>query len=234
MGRREAAMVLVPIWSFALLAWVSLGAAVLGVRLGGSSPRRARLTVALALIGMVAWAWLTRHPEAAVRLVPPEVLAQVEGVGCVPLFMLIVGVAWACSTLRRQRQAVAWAAVFGGVFFLQGGLWMLQATPSGSLAQVASAGPTLQSDDYTCVPASCATALAVLGVDSSEAQMARLTYTRPGMGSTTVRALSGLRRKLAGTPWTAELLAPEAGELRRLPMPVLTAAAGGGGPVGTW
>lgn len=215
-------MVLVPIWSFALLASLCVGAVVLGVRLGSASLRHARLTIAVSLIGLLVWAWLTRHPEVAVRLVGADVLAQVEGVGCVPLFMLIVGVAWARSTLRRQKQVVAWAAGFGGVFFLHGGMWMLQATPSASLAQTAALGPTMQSDDYTCVPAACATALGALGVHTSEAEMARLTFARPGMGSTTVRALSGLQYRLTATPWTAELIAPAPDELRHLPMPALT------------
>jgi ABC-type bacteriocin/lantibiotic exporter with double-glycine peptidase domain len=79
-----------------------------------------------------------------------------------------------------------------------------------------------QSQDYSCVPAACATALNLLGLPSTEMQMAELTQTRPGTGATLIRALDGLDRRLMGTGWRAVLLEPSVGELERLPLPALT------------
>ena len=80
----------------------------------------------------------------------------------------------------------------------------------------------LQSQDFSCVPAACATALNRIGLPTDEATMARLTRTRAGTGSTLLRAMEGLRQRLQGSDRRVVLVAPSYEELERLPMPALT------------
>lgn len=174
-------------------------------------------------IGLLAgWAYLAHHPAVAVRLIPLDVLSRVEGTAAVPAFMLIVGILWTRSRLPRQRRVAAWAVVLGTVYFLQGGLWMLQTTPQAGFARVVQRGPVHQSQRFSCVPAACATALNSLGLYTSEAEMAQLTQTRPGTGATTLRALYGLNLRLAGTRYRAKIVAAGPDRLRHLPTPALT------------
>ncbi len=171
---------------------------------------------------MGTWAWLTYHPAVAVKLIPLSVLAQIEGVGNVPFFMLLLGVAWSRARLPRQKRVITWAVMFGAVFFINGGLWMLQSTPERGFAATVSNEPVIQSQEYSCVPAACAQALDLLGYPTSEQQMAELTQTRPGTGSTTLRAMHGLAQRLKHRPHEVELLQVDLQELRRLPLPIVT------------
>ena len=85
---------------------------------------------------------------------------------------------------------------------------MIQSTPRNAFGRQTSSGPVMQSQDYSCVPAACATALNQLGLPTTEAEMAELTQTRPGTGATLIRALAGLRERLAGTSFSVELVQP--------------------------
>lgn len=182
---------------FILLSVLAVLGFIVGNRLSRSSRQRAILVGGGSLTLLAIWVWLLHHPAVAVHALPVSVLAHVEGVGAVPLYMAIVGVAWAHACLPRQKRITILAAFFGGVFFLQGSIWMLQSAPARVLGESSRQTLVMQSQDYTCVPAACATALHRMGVLTSEAEMAELTQTRPGTGSTLIRALDGLRRKLA-------------------------------------
>ncbi len=181
---------------FILLSVLAVLGFIAGNRLSRGSRQRAALVGGGALSLLAIWVWLLHHPAVAVHVLPVSVLAHVEGVGAVPMFMAIVGVAWTNASLPRQRRITILAAFFGGIFFLQGSIWMLQSAPARVLGESSRQTLVMQSQDYTCVPAACATALHRLGVLTSEAEMADLTQTRPGTGSTLIRALDGLRRKL--------------------------------------
>ena len=178
------------------------------------------LVVGVALLG--SWAWLSRHPAVAVRLLPVEVLSHVEGIGAVPAFMLVVGVIWGRRGGGRERRVAMWATLLGAVYFLQGGIWMIQTTPRHGFAETVQRGPVRQSQEFSCVPAACATTLNMLGIYTSEAEMARLTRTRPGFGATPVRALQGLNRRLESTPYRFHLITARAEDLGQLPLPALT------------
>ena len=186
----------VQVFWFILLAVLAVFGFVAGNWMSRGSRQRTVLVGGGALGLLAIWVWLLHHPAVAVHVLPVSVLAHVEGVGAVPLFMAIVGVAWTNASLPRQRRITILAAFFGGIFFLQGSLWMLQSAPARVLGESSRQTVVMQSQDYTCVPAACATALHRLGVLTSEAEMAELTQTRPGTGSTLIRALDGLRRKL--------------------------------------
>ncbi|MEM6458581.1 MAG: cysteine peptidase family C39 domain-containing protein [Planctomycetota bacterium] len=193
-----------------------------GVWLGRGGAWRGRLTIGFGVLAVIGWGWLVRHPAAAVAVVPVGVLSRVEGVGGVPWFMLILGAAWSRAALTRQRVVIAWAMMFGAVYFVHGGRWLLQETPAAVMGQTTRPYAIRQSRDYSCVPAACATALNLLGVPSTEKQMAELTQTRPGTGATVVRALDGLSQRLRGTGVTPRLLEVEPDAIGTLPLPLLT------------
>ncbi len=206
----------ISIASLSSLAWAG------GYYLGKRSAAMARSVLLCGLACMLTWIWLHNHPAVAVKLIPLMVLTRIEGVGGVPFFMLLLGLAWARASQPRQKRLITWAVMFGAVFFIHGGLWMLQSTPEQSFASTISDEPVMQSQEYSCVPAACAQALDLLGIPSSEQQMARLTQTRPGTGSTMLRAMQGLTQRLEQTPYTIELIEVRSEELCRLPFPMLT------------
>ncbi len=208
---------------FLLMLMLSAFGWTCGRRFGMHSVPAARGTVIFAATLLVVLTYLVRHPAVGVQVLPVSVMARIEGVASVPVFMTILGVAWARSQLNRQRAIIAWAMLLGAVYFVNGGLWMLQQTPTYVMGQSAGPEDVMQSQDYTCVPAASATALRHLGIRATEAEMARLTHTRPGTGSTTVRALDGLNVKLAGTPWTADLIEVPPEDIRSLSAPMLSA-----------
>lgn len=193
----------------------------LGHRVGQGADRRtwSTLIVALGMLGL--WTWLQHHPGIAVRVIPVGLLSYIEGVAGVPVFLFITGVAWARATRMHQKRLTALAACLGGVIFLQGSMWMLQTTPSAALGDKQSP-VVMQSQDFTCVPAACASALNRLGVSTTEGEMAELTFTRPGTGATLIRALDGLNQRLAGTDFGAEILDATVDQLSLLNMPLLT------------
>ncbi len=208
---------------FSWLATLALGGFLLGLRIGRGEARRAcgAMILAVALIGL--WAWLLHRPSVAVQALPVWLLTHVEGIGAVPLFMFITGVAWSRAVLPHQKRLTILASFFGGLFFLQGSMWMLQSSPRSVLGNNRFTGEIArQSQDFSCVPAACVTALKQLGIETSEAEMADLTQTRAGTGSTLIRALDGLSRRLAGSSWRAELIEPSLDELSSLQMPLLT------------
>ncbi len=196
-----------------------------GCRIGRVSDHTRRgVFIGAAMFLLVGWCWLIRHPSVAVQLVPLSALARLEGIGAAPVFAFVVGIAWSLGELRRQRAFVVVAVLLGGGYFVQGGSWMLKQTPATAFATGRSDYPmeVLQSQDYSCVPAACATALRVLGVETDEAEMARLTETRPGSGATLLRAMHGLTRRLEGEGLRPQLIEPTYEDLRSLPVPALT------------
>lgn len=204
------------------IAALSVVTCAVGVQLGQSTDWARRLGLFVGVVLLVIWTWLRYHPAVAVHVIPVGVLSRIEGTAGVPLFMLVVGITWSRGRQAREKRTVVWAGILGAVYFLQGGLWMLQATPQVGFADTASGGAVRQSQEYSCVPAACATALNLLGIHTSEAEMARLTHTRPGTGATILRAMDGLRQRLEGKPYRVVLLQPSIDELQAIPLPALT------------
>jgi len=195
---------------------------LLGWRLGRAPLGWARAGLVAGLAWLCGWSWLVRHPDVAVHVIPLEVLSHTEGTGALPGFMLMVGVLWSRCTAVRQRRTVAAAVILGMVYFFNGGFWMIQSSPRATLGHSNSRGPVMQSQDFSCVPAACATALSMLGIPASEAEMADLTQTRAGTGATVVRAMQGIEHKIVGSGYTVSLVRPDPRYLEVLPTPALT------------
>ena len=205
----------ISIASVCSLAWAG------GYYLGRRSAATARATLIAGLACMGIWTWLTYHP-AVVVLIPLPILSSIEGVGSVPFFMLLLGLAWSKARIPRQKRLITWAIMFGAVFFLNGGLWMLQSTPEAGFAGTIDDSTVMQSQDYSCVAAASAQTLNLLGIKTSERQMALLTQTRPGTGSTTLRAMYGLNQRLKHSDYEVELLEISLDDLAQLPFPLMT------------
>ena len=207
---------------FIIIAVLSALAFFLGRRIGMSTGLRAGVWVMLAMAILATWTWLSSRPDVAIQAIPVNVLCYLEGTAGTPIFMLILGIAWARSRIARQKRVTGLAMALGVFYFLTGGMWMLQTTPQSGFAQTIPSSTVMQSQDFSCVPASCATALNRIKIPTTESQMAELTQTRPGTGATLLRAADGLRRKLDGTPWHIELIDADMDQLETLPCPILT------------
>lgn len=208
---------------FMLQTSLAVTALWVGILLGRARTRRTLLWLGFGGLLLIYWTFLKRHPAIAVNAIPLKILYYIEGTASVPAFMLIVGIAYARSRLPRQRRVSIMAMLLGGIYFIHGGIWMLQPTPRSSMA--ASIGPVvLQTEDFTCVPAACATALNTLdlGLTATESEMARLTHARPGSGATLIRAADALRRKLKDTAVDVHILEMDYESLCTLDPPILT------------
>ena len=209
------------VW-FILIALLGVLGGWCGIVLGRGPAWQGRLAITIGVLCLITWAFLARHPSVAVQLIPLSLLSRIEGTGAMPLFMLVVGVAWSRGQVTRQKRLAAWSAMLGLVYFVQGGMWMLQTTPATGFANQIEPVPVRQSQEYSCVAAASATALNILHIYTTEAEMAELTETRPGVGATTIRAMNGLSRRLESTPYRVALIDIDYDKLDGLPMPALT------------
>jgi predicted double-glycine peptidase len=82
-------------------------------------------------------------------------------------------------------------------------------------------GVCRQTTDYTCVAASLVTLLHTYGITATETEMARLSYTEIGSGSTDTRAVCALQRKLAGQPVNVRYEHMDFDRLRQLNRPCM-------------
>lgn len=175
-----------------------------------------------AVLLLIGWSVLIRHPTIAVQVIPVSALARLEGVGAAPLFIFIVSVGWRLAVVRRQRALMLAALMLCAAYFFQGGIWMMQPTPTNAFGREAGRYCVQQTQDYSCVPAASATALRILGLRTDEAEMAQLSETRPGSGATLLRAFNGLNTRLTHTGITPQLLEPSYDQLMGLQPPILT------------
>ncbi|MGB0768689.1 MAG: hypothetical protein ACPGYV_13390, partial [Phycisphaeraceae bacterium] len=122
-------------------------------------PIKRAVVIGGAVLMLLGWAALIRHPAVAVQVFPVAMLARIEGIGAAPLFVFILGVGWHLATFRRQRAVTVLGLMLGAAYFLQGGLWMMQPTPTNAFEDEMYGLVVPQTQDYSCVPAASATAL---------------------------------------------------------------------------
>jgi len=206
---------------FILQMGLTVLALLWGLRLGRGRRKRAWLIMGASLGCLGVWIWLMHHPALGLDVFPARVWSYFEGTAAAPIFMLFAGTAYRLAVLPRQRMLITLATGLGVLYFVHGGLWMLQPTPVYAFDQAVRSGTVMQSQDFSCVPAACATALNTLGIYSTEAQMAELTLTRPGTGATVVRALRGLQERLHQSAWRADLRQLTVEQLRCTPGPMV-------------
>jgi len=208
---------------FVALGSLSILALSVGRWLGVGPTRRAWLGMVGGVLSLGLWGWLANEPAVALRAIPSGMLCYLEGTAAVPMFMLVIGIIWSRSVTVKQKRVAAFGSVIGGLFFLHSALWMLQPLHETTLANSIERRMVMQSTDYSCVPAACATVMNYMGLPTTEAEMARLTETRPMTGSTFIRAVDGLTDRLVGTNIKPELVDPTPEQLTVLPTPLITA-----------
>ena len=211
---------------FIVQAALMFPAWALGYRLGRGPRYRAAGAALLGLGGLLLWAWLLHHPSVSLRIIPASVMRYLEGTAAAPIFMAVIGVATACGRRPSQKRMAGLASCLALVYFLYGGMWMLQSTPQVGLAETIERDTlVLQSQNFTCVPAACATALNLIGLPTSEAQMVHLTETRWGRGATLIRALNGVNHRLEQFPSlriVAQVCEPTYEQLQVVSLPAVT------------
>ncbi len=163
------------------------------------------------LLGGLGAAWLPRRWSKGLLVAGPAgILAYLawltwdRGPGIVAAFALLAAFVVACDRLcaaPRQRRALLLLCGTAGTLLLTqtwGRFVALRALGTGT----ARDGVVLQSTGFSCLPASAATCLTVLGLPATELEMAEeagATRYGTGMG----RILEPLNRRLAGTGWKA-------------------------------
>lgn len=210
------------VYWFAALASLGMLGLSGGMWLGRTHPRMARMTMGVSVFMLIAWAWLFHYPSVAVEIIPAVAQNYLEGTAGVPVCLLVLGIAYARSTRAPQRRACGLAMLFAMLYFVNGGMWMLQATPRVGFAGNGEGRIVYQSHEFSCVPAACATALNLIDIPTTETEMAQLTQTRPGTGATLIRARNGLAKRLENTAYEPVLLQPDSEALKHLPSPFLT------------
>ncbi|QDU71347.1 cysteine peptidase family C39 domain-containing protein [Mucisphaera calidilacus] len=208
------------VWFLAILI-LSVATWFLGVQIARKRPDISDALIIGGLVGLGVWAWLMHRPDVGTQLIPTRVLAYLEGVGSVPLFMLLVGAAFGRSRSTREGGFTAMAGMLGMVYLFYGGWWMLQSTPAHAFGGQSRTPAVMQTHDYSCVAASCTTTLRLVGIQTSEAEMAELTMTRPGSGSTLIRAAHAMSRKMGDQAEVAIVEMPYE-HLDTMPMPAMT------------
>ncbi len=206
-------------WFAAQLA-VLVPAALAG-RWAGRSRRLGAPLAFAAVAVMLLWPLMRVFPAAAIQVLPLEavVFAEVTGITVPAAFLFAV----AGRMLKRpaDRRAVSMMLIVVALYFVKGGLWMVRPPPPDFKSSKYVDGVCRQSTGYTCVAASLVTLLSAKGIASSEGEMARLSYTEVGNGTTDTRAILALRRKLRGAYVDVRFEQMSFERLREIELPAL-------------
>lgn len=187
------------IW-FALQALAAAAAAVVGFRIARARPAVWKPAAIVATALMLLWPLMRVFPAAALSALGAGVVIFIEVTGIVIPAAMLFALASGVVKRPRERRALLLLLVVCGLYFVRSGLWMVRPpVPDLDTAPYAD-GVCLQSTGYTCVAASLVTLLHAHGIEATEAEMARLSYTEVGNGATDSRAVYALQRKLRRLP----------------------------------
>jgi hypothetical protein len=207
-------MTISAIW-FIILLLIALALVGPGWWLGARKAKAARTGALVATLGLIGVAAIPRFmPTLLHTTLPLCVSIHLEGVLATFPWMILVGLVWAGQFTANLRRAAPLMLVLGVVYFLFGGVWMVlpDIRPQGPETRTEQ-GLTLQSRNDTCVPAACASALRMMGLETTEGEMCRVVMAKPGRGSTLARAAYGLRRYLAPHGIAVRVENPDADEV---------------------
>ncbi|HUB26583.1 MAG TPA: cysteine peptidase family C39 domain-containing protein [Tepidisphaeraceae bacterium] len=198
------------------IASISLGC--LAARSKFFLPRWRRLLVAaFAVGGLLTYSlWLEDNLILARLLPVADVIAWTNIQ--FPAAAILAGIAW--IDLRAPR----WQRIPLCAILLALGFWRMIEPYTGAMPHLTAAhwahGICRQSTTSTCSPAAAATALAAVGISTSEAEMADLCLTRAD-GTFVLGLYRGLKLKTAGSKWNVAVFNGNADELRRMPLPAI-------------
>ena len=165
--------------------------------LGERGPRTARTGLVVAFL-LVALAAVPKFRPALLHTICPlSISIWLEGVLATFPWMVLVGALWTGPFGKRVNRAGPLMLVLGLVYYAFGGVWMVLPNVEVAVQESRTArGITLQSRQDTCAPAACATALRMMGIETTEGEMCHVVMAKPGRGSTLARAAYGLRQHL--------------------------------------
>jgi hypothetical protein len=198
-----------------------------GVLTGLRIPKRA----AVPLLGVwvaaaAARAVLMLRPDWETRAFPWPAYAFYQRHWVFPMGCFILGYAGGRLPVRWNR-AMIWS--LGGLLFgwsLASGAWMLREPCPGERGVPPRGAMTVQSTEYNCAPAVCATLLRCWGIDESEHRMAQLCLCTPGKGTNLFDKYRGLKLAAEGSGLRARVASVRLADLGRLVRPFAIGAHG--------
>jgi len=195
--------------------------ALAGHRLARAGPRVWKPAAIVSAVLVALWPLLRIEPTWSRAMLGTYFAVFLELTGVVFPAVLLFMIATTHMKRLRDRRALRWLPVMCALYFLRSGLWMVRpgmpATPTSQYADAICR----QSTDYTCVAASLVTLLTAHGIPATENEMAKLSLTEVGNGTTDTRAVYALERKLAGQPVRVQYRRLDYDELQRVPLPCL-------------
>jgi hypothetical protein len=173
----------------------------LGERLGKRAGEGVAGAAAAATLGMVLLVnWFPSSLPAGLADSPA---IHLEFSYFPPTALLLFGLGARRVPRRESARALA---VLAAVLGLYGGAHLFLSLGARSLPSLSASPPpgpvALQTTGWSCGAASCVTLLRARGIASTEREMGELCLTMPFRGTTTLRFVRGLTRKLreAGSP----------------------------------
>jgi hypothetical protein len=206
------------IFANSIIAIASIALAYAAARSKFFLPRWMRLLfAALAALSLLTYSlWLEDNLILARLLPVADVIAWTNIQ--FPAAAILAGVAWI------EMRASRWQRMLFCAVLLVLGFWRMIEPYTGAMPNLTTAhwvhGICHQSTTSTCSPAAAATALAAVGIQTSEAEMAGLCLTR-AEGTLVLGLYRGLKLKTAGSKWEVAVFNGNADELRRIPLPAI-------------
>ena len=148
-----------------------------------------------------------------------DIYIFIEVTGIIVPAALLLTIATIHVPRKTERRAICVLLAMCILYFVRYGLWMVR-PPLPSLDDNRFVGTVcLQSTSYTCVAASLVTLLRAHGIQATETEMARLSFTEYCGGTTDSRAFRALRHKLADRPVEIRYEQMDYDRLRSIPLP---------------
>jgi hypothetical protein len=161
-----------------------------------SGKGRAALMIAMALLALVGTIGVGFRPDLFAGLCEGTDLALLHPTWAGVAALALVAALRARAPARYGR-ALVLLGVAVGASYVHDGSWLVR-DPGATLKGYETGGEVcFQSTGWSCAPAAAATLLQKYGIPATEAEMARLMYTRPNRGTNDLHIQRALSRKLA-------------------------------------
>ncbi len=168
-----------------------------GRRLSRFSNTKLVPLVLASLAAMLAFPLMRVYPVLTLSVVGAPVASLTEFTAMAIPAGLLFGLLVPRLPRVKDRRAVYALLGLSLVYFVKAGWWMVSPGVGDLGITKWNDGVCMQSTDSTCVAASMVTLLKSRGVESTETEMAALSFVEPGGGTTDSRAAWALERKLA-------------------------------------
>ena len=194
----------------AIILALAAGLFLAGLRIARETSRKTSTLVALLAVSLVFLvAYLRRDNLFLAKILPLSNLVVLGDWLPLPVAFL-AGLAWELVPGRTWRKASLVAPFVLLTLYAAYG-WVFQGTPASQ--DYWSDGVCIQTSESSCSAACAATLLRAHGIQTTEAEMAALCFTRQS-GTTMTGLYRGLKLKTKGTPWKAKVFFCSVDDLR--------------------